>query len=365
MDRQQIQDAKDDLEDKLTRSVVHLSRPLPFTVVCDSSDRASWLKARRATIGASESAIVLGISPWGSPLSLWAEKTGAMTREEPDVEPEWTFWGSVLEEAIVRGYAKRTGRATVPFGLLLRSTRWPWMSATPDALVTDDLCAAKRAAELNRVIDALRDALAREQRQRIAALMKDLRAACIGWWPLQIKNVGFQSAEHWAEGVPPYYQAQCIHEALVFGADKTTAAALIAGQKLAWDDVAADPNDILTRRIVNMTERFMREHVEARVEPPADGSDASRAALAALYPREEPEKTITLGPDLMEMAERADQLKSEQKTSAKEVATIENRIRQAMGDAERCVFADSSGYSYKADSRGVRKLLRKPYKGER
>ena len=120
--------------------------PLPYDVVCDSRDREAWLRARRATIGASEAAIVLGCSPFSSLLELWAEKTGR-SEGNPELDAaEWVFWGRELEDAIIAGYGKRAGRTAVPFGLLLRSTRWPWLSATPDALCTEGSEAAKRAA---------------------------------------------------------------------------------------------------------------------------------------------------------------------------------------------------------------------------
>lgn len=344
-----------------------MSGPPPFTAVCDSSDRTNWLKARQQTIGASESAIVLGVSPWGSQLSLWAEKIGRMERVEPEVEPEWTFWGSMLEDAIIRGYSKRTGRAAVPFGILLRSTKWPWMSATPDALVTDDPVAMKRASTLASGIQMLREALAMGRSKpngvtptmTVAELTATLWKLSVGWWPLQIKNVGSFAAEHWADGVPQHYQVQCMHEALVWGADKTTAAGLIAGQKLAWDDIAADPDDIATRRIVNLTRDFMDQHILAGVEPKADETDHSKRALGAIYPREEEGMLVNLGFELMGDAHRVDELKAQQKATAKDIALIENQIRQAMGAAERCVFPDGSGFTNKANVKGARMLLRK------
>lgn len=358
--RDAITEALDGLQDKLARDVAAAAAP-PFTVVCDSRDRAAWLKARRETIGASESPIVLGCSPWSSALALWADKTGRAVREEPPVEPEWTFWGNVLEEAIIAGYAKRTGRTTLPFGLLLRSTRWPWLSATPDALVTGDPEAGARAPQISRTIGHIRAAI--KKGADVSRLVPELIARTAGWWPLQIKNIGFTSADHWRDGVPLYYEVQCVHEALVFGASHTTAAALVAGQKLAWDDVSADPAEILPRQIVHLTERFMLEHVVAGVEPPADGTDSARAALLALYPREEPEKVVALGAEMMALAERIDQLKASQKAAAEEAALYENQIRQAMGAAERCVLPDNSGYTYKANVNGSRVLSRKPCKG--
>lgn len=339
-----------------------LAPTLPFAVVCDSRDREEWLKARRATIGASEAAIVLGASPWSSQLALWAEKTGRTNGDPALDDAEFVFWGRELEDAIISGYAKRARRTTVPFGLMLRSTRWPWLSATPDALVTDDAEAGKRATHITRTLGQIRTAMKRHA--STANLLVTLHEVTRGWWPLQTKNIGFSSAEHWAEGVPLYYRIQCLQEALVFGADRTTGAALIAGQRLAWDDVLVEPNGLLERQVVNLTRLFMRQHVELGVEPAADASESARKTLSALYPVHVQGKVLVLGADLMDAADLYDRQKEQRKALKQAVARFENQMRQELADAERCVFPDGSGFTFKAGSNGVRTLLRKSAKGE-
>jgi putative phage-type endonuclease len=335
---------------------------LPFDVVCDSREREAWLRARRATIGASEAAIVLGCSPWSSQLELWAEKTGR-TQGNPELDSaEYVFWGRELEDAIIAGYGKRAERTAVPFGLLLVSTRWPWLSATPDALVTDDPVAGARASAITRTLGQIRTVL--KKKASTKNLLRTLHELTRGWWPLQTKNIGFGSAEHWAEGVPLYYRVQCLQEALVFGADKVTGAALIAGQRLAWDDLEVDREGLLERQVVNLTRLFMRERVELGVEPAVDGSESARKTLAALYPLEKPEKTIALGGELMEGADLYDRHKAEIKRLEDALALFGNQVRQEMQDAERCVFPNGSGFTCKANKSGSRVLLRKKAKGE-
>jgi predicted phage-related endonuclease len=350
----------DKLQDKLQLQVAEAV--LPYRVICDSREEEQWKLARQATIGASESAIIMGAAPdsWSSPLTLWAEKTGAAPRREWD-DAEYMFWGHKLENGIIEGYGERTGRTTLPFGLLLRSTRWPWMSATPDALVTDSPEHGKRAAQISRTLGHIRAAL--KKRANIDNLSRELAERCVGWWPLQIKNIGYSSAEHWTDGVPLYYRIQCTHEALVYGAGQTTAAALIAGQKLAWDDVPADARtDLLSRQIVNLTKAFMDDYITPKVQPAATSHESARHTIAALYPRHVEGRTIALGGDLMQSADMYDQARSDMKAGEKLIAEFENLIRQTMQDAERCVFPDGSGFTLKANKNGVRSLLRKKAK---
>jgi putative phage-type endonuclease len=331
---------------------------VPWQVVCDSREDAEWKRARRATIGASESAVVLGCSPWSSAYALWAEKTGRSGGPQLD-GAEFIFWGHALENAIIDGYAKRAQRWTLPFGLLLRSRRWPWMSATPDALVTNDPEHGARAPLISRTLGHIRAAL--KKGADTERLHVELAHRMRGWWPLQIKNIGFGSAEHWAHGVPDYYRVQCVHEALVFGAPQTTAAALIAGQRLAWDDVEAREDELLARRIVNLTRRFMREHVEAGREPELDGTEATRRALRDVYPQST-DRTVQAGGELDALGAEYDRVKAQQLEATSALKTVENRVKRTMEDAERMTFSDGSGFTFKTNAAGARVLLRKKAK---
>jgi putative phage-type endonuclease len=314
----------------------------PFEIVCDSTfKRTEWLKARSTGIGASEIATVLGISPWESALALYAKKIGHDLQEEE--EKEYLYWGNKLEWAIISGYAERSGRAALPFGLLVRAVRWPWLLATPDALTTDDEEAKKNSQALNRCIGALRR-LTRHQRNVPPEVVTEFLHLARGWWPLQTKNIGLWSANHWTEGAPDYYRLQCQQEALLLDMPKCTAAALVAGQKLIWEDVARD--ELTDRRIVNLSRTFWHEHVLAHVEPKADETESSARALKRMYPLSDPEKILKLPHELLEQAQRRDQLKALEKQTKTELDLIDNTIKQTMGEAAEAVFPDGSGFTY-------------------
>ena len=48
-------------------------------------ERTEWLKRRRAGIGGSDVAAILGISPWKTALDVYHDKTGA-AKDEPETE---------------------------------------------------------------------------------------------------------------------------------------------------------------------------------------------------------------------------------------------------------------------------------------
>lgn len=315
-----------------------------FRITCSSDERDAWLKARASTVGASEVACLLGISKWGSALELWAEKSGKVERQDlSDSEP--VFWGNVLEVSIIRGYAQRTRRMAVPFGRMLVSERWPWMSCTPDALVSD-------TAELSEMLD-LRAAIESLDVDREAFEPVIFEAIESGrWWPLQTKNIGFGSADDWRDGVPDYYRAQCAHEGLVCGSRRVTGAALVAGQKLVWDDLSVPEYgaDALATRIVELSRAFIAR-LAIGLAPEADGSESAKRALGGMFPGHAPGKTVALGAVLMERSYDLDKAKEALREAERNVREIENTLKQAIGDAESARFPDGSGYTLKMQTR--------------
>jgi len=323
----------------------------PFTVVCDGSDPDDprWLEARNATIGASESPTVLGLDPFGSTLSLWARKVGI----EPPLDlsdKEAVFWGRQLEASIIAGYGARTGRQVVGFGLLLRSTRWPWLSATPDAMATDDDEAD--ADWLAHAIDACRACDHETDPEERQLRTADLWAALDGWWPLQTKNVGLRMAPAWEDGIPEHYLSQVEHEALVMGCGRGTGAALIGGQQLVWDDLTdIGPATATGQRLINRTRLFWYVNVADKVQPPADGSADARKLLEKWFPRQDPNTIIRLPMEAMRWADELDELKNTIREAKGRADELENLIRQQIGKNELGVLPDGSGWSYKVQQK--------------
>lgn len=277
-----------------------------FTAVCSSRDRTHWLESRKSGIGASEVAALIGVSRWASPLSLYAEKAGIA--DAPDLDSEAVEWGTRLEPAIIAAFGERTGRDVEPCGFLLRSTEHPFALATLDAWCVDD--AGNR-------------------------------------WPLEIKTTGAHFAEDWAEGPPPAYAAQVQWQMYVTGCDRATVACLIGGQKMVWADVARD--DALIVKLVDAAAAFW-ECVQTETPPPADGTEASKAALARIYPADTGE-IVELPATLAEVADRREAAKLAAKQAEGEVLEAENEIKAAMRDATRGTLPDGRAFSWKVQKR--------------
>lgn len=278
-----------------------------FEIVCDSSDRSSWLDARANGVGASEVAAMLGESRWESALSLYVSKT---TPRRDDEQTEAQFWGLRLEKVVAEVYAERTGRPTEWSGLMLRSKLYPWMVCTLDA--------------------------------RTGSERAD--------WPCDAKTAHALKASEWSDGPPRDYYLQLQQQMLVTGEQKATIACLLGGQRLVWCDVERD--EIECRRIVHMTRIFWERCVLARVPPAPDGSAASREALAAMYP-DANDATVVLDSEFDELFDELGALKATAKTMKRRTDEIENRFKAALGTASCGVLPSRNTVHWEERAGGI------------
>lgn len=281
---------------------------------------ADWLAARTTGIGASEAAAVLGLSPWKSPLELWAEKAGLV--EAPTEEREAIRWGKLIQPLLVKEYARETGRATIehPAYALYRDATRPWLLATPDALTWR----------------------AEPDRLEVPGVV-------------EVKNVTAYKADAWVSEPPLLYQVQVQQQLAVLGYDWGSLAALIGGNTFRWVDVAAnaDFQEVLILKL----EAFWLS-VQRESPPPADGSDRTREILAKLYPKPEPGVEVALPPESAAWGQRLTEIEAVLKATGSEKSTLENQLRAAIGAAEIGVAPDGTRWSHKLIERAAEMVPR-------
>jgi putative phage-type endonuclease len=208
-------------------------------------NREDWLAERKKGICSSDAAALLGISPWNTAFSIYADKLG-MLPEQPMTEA--MKWGLRHEPAIAAAYEEETGaELTGPRGSLHRHKDQRWMLATPDRITT-----AGRIVEL--------------------------------------KTASAFAASEWGEPgtdeIPDAYLVQVNHQLEVLGADVADVAVLIGGSDFRVYTVPR--NGRLIAHLVEVERVFWHEHVLARIPPePSWTHPATAKALEALYPPEE------------------------------------------------------------------------------
>jgi putative phage-type endonuclease len=213
--------------------------------------RDEWLEWRRQGIGASDIAGILGISPWASPWSVWADKSGMLP---PDPADEYMTAGRWLEAAIGPWFTHETGLYVTGEQTWCTHPKWPWVRATPDGFVVE--------SEHSSIDDALGG--------------------------LEIKILG--GGKRW-DTIPEHYQAQGQWQMLTTSLERVYFAVLM-GRRLDIHELKRDEADIAY--MLDKAEQFWSGHVIDGVPPPIDGHDATLAALATLYPTADKKVTVAI-----------------------------------------------------------------------
>lgn len=278
----------------------------PFTVVCSSADRDSWLQQRLTGIGASEISAVMGVNRYEAALKVYARKIGAIGIDEDDAgEP--AYWGSRLERIVAEEFSSRTGLQHEWQGDLLRSTIYPWALCTLDGLVV---------------------------------------AECL---PLECKTTTVYLEDDWADGTPHYYVLQAHQQMLVAGAARCYVACLIGGQRFVWDIVERD-EAVISKIIVAGNEFW--ERVQNRNPPAPDGSESSEQAIRALAGErnEELDQRVVLAASISSVADELEHVKWQHKEAAaaeKALAAKRKELQQTIRLAMRgSKYAELDGWIY-------------------
>lgn len=293
------------------------AQPTAEIELLDYGTREAWLAARNTGVGASESAALFGLSPWDTPFTLWAKKTG---RVEPDeMGGEWIEWGNLLEEPIAKRYAQKTGRTVWQGGpfCVAQHPAIPFMRATPDRYVI--------AGDPPRFPDF----------------------APSGGGLLQIKNTNAFKGHDWDTGVPDYIEIQVQHEMACTGREWASVAVLIGGSEFRSFDVARNENFI--EELEEQVRTFWG-HVERNEPPPLDGSIRTLETIKKLHPKDNGE--IARLPDgAIQWWEELAEIRAQESRIAKAKPAIETMLRDAIGDATFGVLPDGRVLSLKTTDR--------------
>lgn len=194
-------------------------------------DSPEWHEARTRSLGASEVAAVLGLSPWQTPLSVFRSKMGVPN----DIPEDLAYFGHALEEPIAQWIRdKHPEVGPVDEGMSVQSTEFPWLTATPD---------------------------------RTAGDVDDL------FIPVELKTSSAFSRGAWDAGVPDYYRIQSIVQQGILGAPYGWLAVLHGGNSPELYKIPFDAD--AWEQITRLTGEWWETHVVAKVAPePSTSAEA-------------------------------------------------------------------------------------------
>lgn len=260
-------------------------------------NRDEWLKLREGKISSSNAAVVCGISPFKTPLQLWAEWTGKV--KDSFKGNKATQLGTTLEPLVASWYAERNGVEVRHGDALFVDSELSWLVATPDYLIPSQ-----------------------------------------GDIPLEIKTGNWRTAYKWADGGAPYeYVLQLQIQMRVLRKSRGVLTAYL-GDFDQMPDVPVEYDPELFAMVREKSEQFL-DCVQRDVPPAAGAGDSD--LIRIITRREEgkvadwTEEQASLAEFLViqakEAGEVAASIRKELDKVDKQKKELENRIKQALGDA--------------------------------
>lgn len=248
-----------------------------------------WLEHRKGSIGGSEAAAIVGLNPFETKFTVWADKLGKLPPKE---ETEAMRIGNDLEEYVAKRFCEETGKKVRRENSFLHNPDFPFAHATVDRLVIGE----------------------------------DAGLECKTTSVMNLKR--FKNGEY-----PANYYVQCMHYMMVTGAKRWYLAVLILGKEFTWFTIERDEEEINALRV---SEEEFWNLVETKQEPEVDGSDKTSDAITHIFAESEDDVEVSLmtfGSKLQAYQAVKSQIKEfeEMKTA------IENEIKVFMENA-------SSGY---------------------
>jgi putative phage-type endonuclease len=293
------------LEGTELTTAVRRDAPTARLLLPASASREEWEATRRAGIGGSDVAAILGLDKYRGPRHVYEAKHG----RPDDVTSEAAEIGTEIEDFIARMFSKRSGvKVGMPPGTLVHTER-SWMLVNVDRYTYGDC-------------------------DTVTGL-------------LECKNRSAWQIDDWEDGVPDAPAIQTHWGMAVGGWDHGYVAALVGGNRLLWHRIERDEEMI--GYLVDYCGKWFQRHVVEGFPPPADGLEATADLLSKLWsvkPETVAEIDVAKAKELR--ARRAD-LKEREKALAEELRTVETEMRLLAGENEVAKAGGRPAWTWKAN----------------
>ena len=260
---------------------------MTYKVIQVTPDTDEWLEERRKSVGASEVAAVMGLSPWQTALDVYKAKQGVAD----EFDPVLAMIGHESEHIIHKWLVEHSGLGlNLRSGFMARSTEHPMVHATFDRLHDD------------------------------AGLLI----------PVQLKTAHQYSSHKWDEGIPTEYRVQVQAEMLVGDAPRALVVVWIGGREFRafWE-----PRDeaFITGHMIPALEEFWGRVESGTLPPPQTVGEINE-----VYPSEAQE--VELSPEAFDVLERITVLNSDIKAQEAERDALKVALAEYVQTADTLMF---------------------------
>ena len=244
------------------------------------------IKERKNYIGGSDCAAVLGMSRWGSPLTVWMEKTGQSEVKEENLAMKL---GNKLEQIVAELFMEETGKKVRRVNETVFHPDYPFIGANVDRKIEGE--------------DAI----------------------------LEIKTASGWKAKEWDDNeIPEEYILQVMHYLAVTGREKGYIAVLIGGnQDFKWKEIVRDNE--LVASIIEKEVLFWNNYVVPKVMPMTFTS-IDGDPLGQLFSKPENLAIVPAIDDLNECFKDLEFTKNAIKELEDEKKSLENRLKAEIGN---------------------------------
>jgi putative phage-type endonuclease len=282
-------------------------------VLIPTASEAEWLEARRRGVTASEIAVIMGLSPYGSAFALYHQKRGELPDQGDDLS---MAIGRHFEDFVADQFAERhdgffvegDGRA------LYAHPGRPWQMATPDRLLFEEECNCGCSD----------GALCVCEDRVIAVLECKTDGGFDGW------------GDDGTDEIPVHYRCQLLWQMDVLGVITGFVACLFMNRRqLRVYELTMDDNAQADLALMETEARRFLQRIDRGDPPDVDWRPATRDALSHLHPELE-DRDVTIGRQLAISYRAACRRYKEAEQRKDEMA---NRLLDAIGGGKRAIEA--------------------------
>lgn len=248
----------------------------------------TWLEYRRRGIGGSDAAAIVGMSPYATAYTVWADKTGRLTEKD---DSEAMRLGRDLEDYVASRFTEKTGKKVRKKNAILQHDDHEFIIANIDREVIGEKagleCKTTSALNLKR-----------------------------------FKNGAF----------PDQYYTQCVHYLAVTGWERWYLAVLALGVGFFVYVIERDEDEI--KALEQAEADFWRNHILPDVPPPVDGMKPTGTALGHVFSSADGGECELLCENTVVSYNELKKVKAEIES---QIEKLEQEMKAMLGECERGV----------------------------
>ena len=264
------------------------NRGLELIPVDQQNRHEEWLALRRGYVCGTDAGAIIGLNPYNSAFSVWAEKTGQVPEFQGNIS---TRVGSYLEDLVARLFMEETGKKVQRLNRMIVNHAYPWAAANIDREVIGE--------------DAI---LEIKTTTSIGAIRK------------------FRDGDY-----PEQWYGQIVHYMAVTGVQRAYLAALENNRELRIFELERNEDEI--RALMDAEKAFWENYVLPKKTPPVDGHSATSETIKQLFP--------FAGGDVADLSDMEDvfsqrkALKAQQEALKTQIDKLDNQFKVRMENADK------------------------------